>query len=231
MLKLSDELPDAGECKITRCGEPNSYSLSEEIANSVTHGIGLLLSLAALSVMVVLAALKGTAWHIVSCSIYGATLVLLFAASTLYHSLPWPRVKRILKIIDHSAIYLLIAGTYTPFLLVSLRGPWGWTLFGVIWGLAFAGIVFKVFFAGQFKLVSTLIYIGMGWIVVIAIRPLWTGLPLGGLMWLLAGGVFYTGGTLFYLQHRIPYNHAIWHVFVLTGSLCHFMSVILFVIP
>ncbi len=211
--------------------EPKSYSLPEEIANSVTHGIGFLLSLAALSVMVVFAALKGTAWHVVSCTIYGATLVLLFAASTLYHSLPWPRVKRILKIIDHSAIYLLIAGTYTPFLLVSLRGPWGWTLFGVIWSLAFAGIVFKVFFAGRFKLVSTLIYIGMGWIVVIAIRPLCASLPLGGLMWLLAGGVSYTGGTLFYLQHRIPYNHAIWHVFVLTGSLCHFLSVMLFVIP
>ena len=212
-------------------GELKSYSLSEEIANSVTHGVGFLLALAAVVLLVVFSALRGTVWHVVACSIYGASLVLLFGASTLYHSLPWPRVKAILKIVDHSAIYLLIAGTYTPFLLVSLRGPWGWSLFGVIWGLAVVGIVFKVFHAGRFKLVSTLIYVGMGWIVVIAIRPLWVSLPLGGLIWLVAGGVFYTGGTLFYLQHRIPYNHAIWHAFVLAGSLCHFFSVMLYVIP
>ncbi len=211
--------------------EKKHYSLPEEIANSITHGIGLLLALAALSVMIVFAALRGTAWHIVACSIYGTTLVLLFMASTLYHSLPGPRVKAVLKIIDHSAIYLVIAGTYTPFLLVPLRGPWGWSLFGVIWGLTLIGIVFKIFFAGRFKLISTLIYVGMGWIVVIAIRPLCVNLPLGGLLWLLAGGLFYTGGTVFYMKRSIPFNHAIWHAFVLAGSLCHFISIMFFVIP
>ena len=181
--------------------------------------------------MAVFSSMRGTVWHVVSCSIYGATLVLLFSASTLYHSLPWPRVKRTLKILDHSAIYLLIAGTYTPFLLGPLKGPWGWSLFGVIWGLALGGVAFKLFFAGRFKLLSTLIYDGLGWIVVVAIRPLWHSLPLGGLLWLVAGGVFYTVGTVFYLGRRIPYNHAIWHVFVLAGSLCHFFSVLLYVIP
>lgn len=189
------------------------------------------LAIAALVVMAVFSSMRGTVWHVVSCSIYGATLVLLFSASTLYHSLPWPRVKRTLKILDHSAIYLLIAGTYTPFLLGPLKGPWGWSLFGVIWGLALGGVAFKLFFAGRFKLLSTLIYIGLGWIVVVAIRPLWHSLPLGGLLWLVAGGVFYTVGTVFYLGRRIPYNHAIWHVFVLAGSLCHFFSVLLYVIP
>jgi hemolysin III len=208
-----------------------SYSLSEEIANSVTHGVGFLLALAALAVMVVFAAMRGTVWHIVACSVYGSTLVMLFASSTLYHSLPWPRTKAVLKIIDHSAIYLLIAGTYTPFLLISMRGPWGWSLFGIIWGLALVGVVFKVFFAGRFKLLSTLVYIGMGWMAVVAIRPLYLGLPRGGLLWLVAGGVLYTAGTIFYLGRRIPFNHAIWHAFVLAGSLCHFLSVMLYVIP
>jgi len=166
------------ECCMTQTIKP--YSLTEEIASSVTHGIGVLLAVAALSVMVVYAALRGTAWHVVSCSVYGATLVMLFAASTLYHSLPWPRAKAVLKVIDHSAIYLLIAGTYTPFLLVPLRGPWGWSLFGVVWGLALVGVVFKVFFTGRFKLFSTLVYVGMGWIVVVAIRPLCQNLPAGG---------------------------------------------------
>ncbi len=207
------------------------YSLAEEIASSVTHGIGLLLAVAALVVLVVFAALRGTAWHVVSCAIYGSTMVLMFAASTLYHSFPWPRAKAVLKVVDHSAIYLLIAGTYTPFLLVSLRGPWGWSLFGVVWGLALLGVIFKLFFAGRFKLFSTLVYVGMGWIVIVAIRPLYQNLPLGGLLWLVAGGVFYTVGTLFYLGRRIPFNHAIWHIFVFTGSLCHFFSVMWYVIP
>ena len=208
-----------------------SYSLSEEIASSVTHGIGVLLAVGALVVMVVYATLRGTAWHVVSCAVYGFTLVLMFAASTLYHSLSRPRAKVIMKVLDHSAIYLLIAGTYTPFLLVTLRGPWGWSLFGVIWVLALVGIVFKVFFAGRFKLFSTLVYIGMGWMVIIAIRPLYQSLPLGGLIWLVAGGLFYTGGTIFYLWRRIPFNHAVWHAFVMVGSLCHFFSVMLYVIP
>lgn len=211
--------------------ENQNYTLPEEIANSVTHGLGLLLALAALAVMVVFAALRGTVWHVVSCSIYGATLTLLFAASTLYHSLPWPRAKAVLKIVDHSAIYLLIAGTYTPLLLVPLRGPWGWSLFGVIWGLALVGIVFKLFFVGRFKLLSTLIYVGMGWMALVAIRPLCQSLPRGGLVWLVVGGLLYTLGTVFYLKRSIPFNHAIWHAFVLAGSLCHFASVMWYVIP
>lgn len=208
-----------------------AYSLAEEIASSVTHGIGFLLALAMLCLLVVYAALRGTVWHVVACSLYGTTLILLYAASTLYHAFQWPRAKAVLKIIDHSAIFMLIAGTYTPFLLVPLRGGWGWSLFGVIWGMALVGVGFKLFFAGRFKLVSTLIYIGMGWIVMIAVRPLWLNLPRGGLLWLLAGGLFYTGGTVFYLNKRIPFNHAIWHGFVLAGSLCHFFSVMFYVIP
>ena len=211
--------------------DKKAYSLPEEIASSVTHGLGVLLALAALTLMVIFSALRGTAWHVVACAVYGTTLVLMFTASTLYHSFPWPRAKAVLKVIDHSAIYLLIAGTYTPFFLVPMRGPWGWTLFGVIWGLALGGVLFKVFFVGRFKLVSTLVYIGMGWMVVVAIRPLCQTLPRGGLLWLVAGGLFYTGGTIFYLNRRIPFNHAIWHAFVLGGSLCHFFSVMLYVIP
>ena len=207
-----------------------AYSLAEEIAYSITHGFGFLLAIAMLVVMVVFAALRGTAWHVVACALYGSTLMLLYLASTLYHSLTSQRAKRVLKVIDHSAIFLLIAGTYTPFLLVPLRGAWGWSLFGVIWGLAGAGIGFKLFFAGRFKLVSTLIYVGMGWIVLIAIRPLWMHLPRAGLWWLLAGGLFYTGGTIFYMGKRIPFNHVIWHAFVLAGSLCHFFSVMFYVV-
>jgi hemolysin III len=210
---------------------PASPPLIEEIANSVTHGIGAILGLSALVLLVVAAALRGTARHVVACAVYGSSLVLLFTASTLYHSLTPPRAKAIMKILDHSAIYLLIAGTYTPFLLVTLRGAWGWSLFGVIWGLTIIGIVFKVFFAGRFKLLSTLIYLGMGWIAVIAIHPLVHHLPRGGVIWLVAGGLFYTGGTVFYLWRGLRFHHAIWHGFVLAGGLCHFASVMLYVIP
>jgi hemolysin III len=205
--------------------------LAEEIANSVTHGIGAILGVSALAAMVVTAGLRGTVWHVVACTVYGGTLVLLFTASTLYHSLTPPRAKAIMEIIDHSAIYLLIAGTYTPFLLVTLRGAWGWSLFGVIWGLAAAGIAFKAFFTGRFKGLSTLIYIGMGWIVIVAIHPLVHHLARGGLFWLVTGGVLYTVGTVFYLWHRLPFHHAIWHGFVLAGGLCHFTSVMFYVIP
>lgn len=207
------------------------YSIGEEIAHSVTHGVGFLLALAATAVMVTVAAWRGNAWHVTSCAIYGATLSLLFLSSTLYHGLTSSRAKRVFKVLDHSAIYLLIAGTYTPFLLISLHGPWGWSLFGVIWGLALAGVGFKVFFAGRFNLLSTLIYIGMGWIVVIAIYPLWHSLSMGGLYWLVLGGVLYTGGTVFYLKHHVPYHHAVWHGFVLAGSICHFFSIMFHVIP
>jgi hemolysin III len=203
----------------------------EEVANTITHGIGLLLSVVGFVVLLVLAALRGTAWHIVACSIYGATLICLYTASTLYHAVISPRVKRALRIFDHSAIYLLIAGTYTPFLLVSLRGPWGWSLFGVIWGLALAGVLFKFWFVERFVILSTAVYIAMGWLVVIAAKPVITHVPSTALIWLLAGGLAYTGGVIFFAAKRIPYSHAIWHLFVLAGSICHYFAVLFTVIP
>ena len=203
----------------------------EELVNSLTHGTGALLSAVGLVVLVVLACLHGTVLHIVSCSIYGATLVLLYTASTLYHSVRSPRLKHAFKIIDHSCIYLLIAGTYTPFTLVTLQGNWGWTLFGLIWVLAAAGIVFQVFFVYRFKILATIAYVLMGWLAVFAVKPLLDTLPSGGFAWLLAGGIVYTVGALFYLVKRLPYNHAIWHLFVLGGSACHYVAVLFYVVP
>jgi hemolysin III len=209
---------------------PNRIS-AEELANAVTHGAGLVLSVTGFAVLLVLAALRGSGWHIVGCAIYGTTLICLYAASTLYHGIPAPRWKRTFKIFDHSAIYLLIAGTYTPFLLVNLRGGWGWSLFGVVWGLALAGIVLKFWFVDRFQILSTTVYLLMGWLAVIAARPLLLGVPRPGLWWLLAGGVLYTSGVLFYAWKRIPYNHVIWHVFVMAGSTCHYFAVLGSVIP
>lgn len=203
----------------------------EEIANSVTHGLGLVLSIAGLAVLVVLAALRGTAWHIVSCAVYGATLVMLYAASTLYHGVRGPRVKRVLKILDHSAIYLLIAGTYTPFTLVTLRGAWGWSLFGVVWGLALVGILWKIWFVDHFAVVSTTVYLLMGWLAVIAAKPLLALVPAGGLALIVAGGLCYTAGVGFFAWRRLPYHHTVWHLFVMAGSACHFVAVLLYVIP
>jgi len=205
--------------------------LKEETINALTHGLGALLSLAGLVVLVVLASLRGDAWHIVSCSIYGVTLLLLFSSSTLYHSFRNERVKHVLRIIDHAAIFLLIAGTYTPFVLVNLRGKWGWSLFGVIWGLALAGIVFQVFFVSRFRVLQTLIYLLMGWLVVIAGKPLLSRVALPGLIWLLAGGLSYTVGALFYLWKKLPYHHAVWHLFVLAGAICHYFAVLFYVLP
>lgn len=203
----------------------------EEVMNAVTHGIGTLLAVAGLVLLTVLAYLHGDIWHIVSFSIYGSTLVLLYLASTLYHSFTNEKVKRIFKILDHSAIYLLIAGTYTPFTLVPLHGVLGWTVFGVVWGLAIIGIVLKVFFAGRFKFVSTMCYLGMGWFIIVAIKPLIATVPALGMNWLFAGGLFYTLGSAFYMWKKIPYNHAIWHLFVLAGSVSHFIAVFFYVLP
>jgi hemolysin III len=212
--------------RLDRALPPKPYTLGEEIANSITHGIGAGLSIAGLTVLVVLAALQGDVWRVVSFSIYGSTLVLLYLASTLYHSFQSPRVKRVFQIFDHSAIYLLIAGTYTPFLLVSLRGPWGWSLFAVVWGIALLGIAFKALFIHRFHVVSTLGYILMGWLGVVAIRQMLEAVPPAGLIWLAAGGVLYTIGVIFLAIRRIPYNHTIWHFFVLGGSLCHYFAVL-----
>jgi hemolysin III len=201
------------------------YTRGEEIANGVTHGIGAGLAVVGLVGLVVLAARNGDAWQVVSASIYGACLVLLFLASTLYHSIQNPRVRPILRRVDHAAIYLLIAGTYTPFTLISLRGPSGWTLFGVVWGLALAGVLFKVFFINRLHLVSTLAYVAMGWLCVFFFGQMLAQVPPNGVFWLVAGGVCYTLGVIFYIVRRIPYGHAIWHLFVLGGALCHFFSV------
>lgn len=203
----------------------------EEIMNAVTHGIGTLLAVAGLVLLTVFAYLYGEIWHIVSFSIYGTTLVLLYLASTLYHSFTNERVKYIFKILDHSAIYLLIAGTYTPFTLVPLHGTLGWSVFGLVWGLAVLGIVLKVFFVGRFKLISTVCYIAMGWLIIIAIKPLIATVAAPGIMWLIIGGLFYTLGSVFYLWHKLPYNHAIWHLFVLAGSISHFIAVFFYVLP
>ncbi len=207
------------------------YSAGEELANAITHGIGVALSIVGLVLMVVVAATYGTAWHVTSVAIFGASLVLLYTSSTLYHSVPGAERKRMLRKFDHAAIFLLIAGTYTPFLLVSLRGPWGWSLFGVVWGLAVAGIALKFWFAGRFKVISTVIYLAMGWLVVLAVKPMSAALGAGGLGLLLGGGLCYTLGAGFYLWKRLPYHHAIWHLFVLGGSGCHWAAVFVYVLP
>ena len=206
--------------------EDRPQSLGEEIANSVTHGAGLLLSLAALPVLVLATTAHGDAWRVAAASVYGATLILLYATSTLYHALPGARLKTVLRRCDHAAIYLLIAGTYTPFLLGPLRGAWGWSLLAVIWGLAVAGVVLKSMFGVRWPHLSTALYVAMGWLVVVAAVPLVRSLPWGGLAWLMAGGLFYTGGVVFYvLDGRMRYAHAIWHLFVLAGSVAHFCAV------
>ena len=206
-------------------------SRGEELANALSHGLGIVLSLAAVTLLAVFAALNGTARHIVSFSIYGATLVLLYTASTLYHSFRNPRVKHILRICDHAAIYLLIAGTYTPFALVVFHGAFGWTLFGLVWGMAATGVLLKLLFVGRFHGVAVGLYIAMGWLIVIGINPLIRSVPGPGLALLVAGGLLYTGGVVFYANKRIPWNHAIWHLFVLGGSVCQFFAILFYALP
>lgn len=208
-----------------------AYSPREELANSLTHGLGALLGVAGLVLLVVASVRYGDAWHVTSTAIFGTTLVLLYTASTLYHSIPGERRKHLLRKFDHAAIFLLIAGTYTPFMLVTLRGPWGWSLFGVVWGLAATGVALKFWFAGRFRLASTLIYLGMGWLVMIALKPLLAALPRAGFVWLVAGGACYSLGTIFYLWKKLPYHHAVWHLWVLAGSVCHWVAVYGYVVP
>jgi hemolysin III len=203
----------------------------EELANVLTHGAGAVASLVGAAVLVSVAALWGDAWTVVGSAVFGATLVLLYTASTLYHAAHSPAVKARLKVLDHCAIYLLIAGSYTPFTLNGLRGGWGWSLFGVVWTLAVAGTVFKLFFTGRFPRLSTATYIAMGWLAVIAIVPMVQRLPAETLGWMVAGGVIYTAGTVFYHNRRIRYAHAIWHLFVIGGSACHFAAVLTQVVP
>nr|WP_280997866.1 hemolysin III family protein [Marinitoga aeolica] len=206
------------------------YTLGEEIANSITHGIGALLSLAALIILIVFSALKGTPLQTFSVTVYGISLFLLYLASTLYHSIQHKKAKQILEIIDHSSIYLLIAGTYTPFTLVTLNGKIGWTIFITVWTLAFIGIALKPFFVKKFRILSTLLYIAMGWMIVFAIKPLVSTLPFGGIAWLVTGGLLYTIGAIFYVWRKLPYGHMIWHLFVLGGSISHFIAVFFYVL-
>ncbi|MET4693254.1 PAQR family membrane homeostasis protein TrhA [Endozoicomonas lisbonensis] len=208
-----------------------AYSLGEEIANSVTHGIGAMLSVAGLTLLVTYAAIQGDAWRVVSFSIYGGSMILLFLMSTLYHSFQNEKVKQVFKLLDHCAIYLLIAGTYTPFLLVTLRGTTGWILFAIIWLLAFTGIIFKLAFRNRFKKLSLLTYVAMGWLALFVGQELTRSLSAGGMAWLIAGGLAYTLGVLFYVWKKLPYNHAIWHLFVLAGSLCHYTTIFVYVLP
>jgi len=201
-------------------------SLGEEIANSVSHGIGLLAALAAFPILVIAAHGRGDAAGIVGASVFATTMVLLYLASTLFHALPQCRAKRVFQILDHSAIYLLIAGTYTPFTLGVLRGDWGWTLFGLVWGLAVVGTVLKSVGGVRNTTISTWVYLAMGWLVLIAAKTVWTLMPSWGLFWLLAGGIAYTAGAVFFMAERIRYFHFVWHLFVVAGTACHFIAVL-----
>ena len=209
----------------------SNTTFGEELASSITHGIGAVLSIVALIVMLVQSVNRGDAWHIVACSIFGITLILAYLASTLYHALPQPEARALFRLFDHAAIFLLIAGSYTPFTMVTLRGPWGWSLFGVIWGLAITGILCEVFVAGRLALVRVAVYIIMGWTMIIATRPLLDLVATDGLLLLVWGGIAYTAGTIFYAWRRLPYHHAIWHLFVLTGSGLHVLAILKYVIP
>ena len=207
-----------------------TYSPLEEKLNIYSHGLGFLLAIPATVMLILKASMHGNAWQIVSVSIYGLSMMTLYLASTLYHSATDPKRRHRLNVFDHASIYLLIAGTYTPFVLVTLRGPWGWSLFGVVWAAAIGGIIFKIFYTGRFDLASTIAYVVMGSIVLIAIKPLIAHLPLPGLYWLVAGGVSYIVGAVLYMQTKMLYHHAVFHLFVLLGSFCHFWAIYWYVI-
>ncbi len=206
-------------------------SRQEEVANALLHGLGAAMGLAVLAVLVVLSALHGTAMNIVTSAVFGASLVLLYMSSTLYHAFTWPRAKQFFEVMDHAAIYVLIAGTFTPFALVTLGGAWGWSMFGVVWGLATIGIVAQVVFPGRFRGLMTALYILMPWSVVVAAKPLLSALEPAALAWLAAGGVVYSVGVFFYYKKRFPFSHAVWHVFVLGGSACHVVAILNYVVP
>ena len=208
----------------------NVDSQKEEIASAITHGIGVGLSIWALVLLVMKAVDHGNVYHVVSFTIFGSALITVYLTSTLFHAIRARRVKKFFNLMDHAAIYFLIAGTYTPITLGPLRGPWGWSIFGVIWGLAVAGIIFKVFFIGKYRTLSAILYVAMGWAIIVAVKPLLDAMPENGLWLLLAGGLSYSGGVVFYILKNIPYAHSIWHLFVLGGSVCHFLSIYLYVI-
>ncbi|WP_416730038.1 PAQR family membrane homeostasis protein TrhA [Fictibacillus sp. JL2B1089] len=206
------------------------FSKREEIANAITHGLGVLLSVAVTSILLVFAVWKGTAVHIVSCAVFGGTMLTLYSASTLVHAFPKGRVKDLFEIMDHAAIYLFIAGTYTPIVLIVVGGGLGWTLFGVVWGLAIFGVVFKVFFTKKFVVLSTLGYVAMGWLITFAFQDISANMPPAGIQLLVAGGIIYTLGSIFYVWRSFPFHHAVWHLFVLAGSVMHFLMMF-YVLP
>ncbi len=208
-----------------------TWTFGEEIGNSVTHGLALVASIVGLVVLVVATSRRGDAWVVATCSVYAVTLVLLYLSSTLYHALSTTRARHVFQVIDHSAIYLLIAGTYTPFALVNLRGPWGWTLFAVVWGLAAFGIAVKAMYGPRWPVLSTIVYVLMGWAAVFAFKPLVQHVAPAGVAWLAAGGIAYTAGIVFYAWERLRYSHMVWHLFVVTGSVCHYVSVFWYVSP
>ncbi len=211
--------------------EPATYDKKEEIASSITHGFGVLASIVGLIALLLKAVRLSNTWMITGFTIYSTSLILLFLASTLYHAFPYSRVKSVFRVVDHGSIYLLIAGTYTPFTLVSLRGNWGWALFGTVWGLAFGGIFFNSFSFGRFQKIGTTTYVLMGWLSAIVLHRLLSSVGLFGVILLIAGGLIYTLGIIFYKREGFPYNHAIWHLFVLSGGVCHFLVVYFFVAP
>lgn len=206
------------------------YTLGDLLANAITHGVGAVFAIAG-AVYLIARSTRGTAWTVVSCSVYGTGLVLVYLCSTLYHSLVRTRAQHVFRVLDHAAIYLLIAGTYTPFTLVSLHGPLGWVLFGVVWGLAIAGVVFKSLATGKFAIASATIYLLMGWFIVLAARPLLHAISWHGMMWIAAGGLAYTAGIAFFAFDRVHYFHALWHLFVLAGSVAHYCAVLFYVVP
>jgi len=202
-----------------------AQTLAEEIANSVSHGLGFILALAGAPILIVAATRRGTLSDVIAVSVFAAAMALMYLSSTIYHALPQGQAKRVFQVLDHSAIYLLIAGTYTPFTLGVLRGGWGWTLFGLVWGLAAFGVLVKAFAGIRWHGLSTALYVGMGWLALVAARPLWESLPLAGLVWLLAGGVAYTAGVYFYAKKTLRFGHFVWHLFVVAGTACHFVAV------
>jgi len=206
----------------------HAQSPGEELANSVSHGVGLLAAIAATPVLLLSAVRHGGAARIAGAGVFAAAMVLLYLASTLYHALPGNRAKRVFQVLDHAAIFLMIAGTYTPFTLGVLRGAWGWTLFGLVWGLALAGVVLTAAGGVRYPKLTTSLYLGMGWLILVAVKPLWLRMPPEGLFWLLAGGIAYTVGVVFYAAKRLRYGHFVWHLFVIAGTACHFNAVLRF---
>jgi hemolysin III len=203
----------------------------EELPNALTHGFGLLCSILGFIVLLVVTLIRGGKWQIISCAIYGVTLICVYAASTLYHGVSSPRLKQGFLLFDHCAIYLLIAGTYTPFLLVNLRGGWGWPMFGVIWGIAVSGVLFKLLFADRFPIFSVAMYLGMGWLGIIAAKQVYIQVPSIGLVWIFAGAFAYSIGVIFYACKKIPHHHVIWHLLVMAGSGCHYIAILYSVFP